>query len=308
MHKSIISLVNKDELKKLNKVDNTLAIYDLIIRVLITVLLLTLVISLHSTSPFWALLAWYLYCIQIHFWGYAGLGHEAYHGKVFSSNNANKLLFWWCSSVTWSNSYFFAKSHNYHHSHTFSDGDHEATSESSWGFINLVFYSLTDVKLLIRRIKYTVFNSVGYFPDGKKIEAKGIVNSAQQVLITNFFILLITYLTSESIIVTLLIGVAPFTATLLNKVLAKSQHHGLKTEDNSDPFNHSRTLKLPKILSFFYANMNYHVEHHLVPSIPYYNLPKLNERLEKDGRKYSISLTSFIKAWVKGEYDKAHAK
>ena len=45
----------------------------------------------------------------------------------------------------------------------------------------------------------------------------------------------------------------------------------------------SRTLILPKFLSFLYANMNYHAEHHFAPSVPYYNLPELHRILSGKG-------------------------
>lgn len=43
----------------------------------------------------------------------------------------------------------------------------------------------------------------------------------------------------------------------------------------------SITLRLPKILSFIYAGMNYHAEHHLLPSMPFYNLEASSNVLKK---------------------------
>ena len=33
---------------------------------------------------------------------------------------------------------------------------------------------------------------------------------------------------------------------------------------------------------FIYLNMNYHIEHHMFPLVPYYNLPKLHEVIKDD--------------------------
>jgi fatty acid desaturase len=36
------------------------------------------------------------------------------------------------------------------------------------------------------------------------------------------------------------------------------------------------------IFRFLYWNMNYHVEHHIFPTIPYHALPKLHEAVKAD--------------------------
>jgi fatty acid desaturase len=33
---------------------------------------------------------------------------------------------------------------------------------------------------------------------------------------------------------------------------------------------------------FIYSNMNYHIEHHMYPMIPYHQLPALHEELKRD--------------------------
>jgi fatty acid desaturase len=36
------------------------------------------------------------------------------------------------------------------------------------------------------------------------------------------------------------------------------------------------------VLRFLYWNMNYHLEHHMFPMVPYYNLPKLHQVIKGD--------------------------
>ena len=54
-----------------------------------------------------------------------------------------------------------------------------------------------------------------------------------------------------------------------------SQH--LMLEDYHDPFKGARTIKAHPIVDFFLCNENYHIEHHLYPSVPWYNLKKVHE-------------------------------
>jgi fatty acid desaturase len=59
------------------------------------------------------------------------------------------------------------------------------------------------------------------------------------------------------------------------------QHGGL-AEDVLDHRLNSRTVYMNPVSRFIYMNMNYHVEHHMFPMVPYYNLPKLHELIKHD--------------------------
>ena len=44
----------------------------------------------------------------------------------------------------------------------------------------------------------------------------------------------------------------------------------------------TRTVKMCALNRFLYWNMNYHVEHHMFPMVPYYRLPELHEEIKHD--------------------------
>ena len=60
-----------------------------------------------------------------------------------------------------------------------------------------------------------------------------------------------------------------------------TQHLGL-AEDVLDHRLNSRTVYMNPIFRFLYWNMNYHVEHHIFPTVPYHALPKLHEAIKAD--------------------------
>ena len=60
-----------------------------------------------------------------------------------------------------------------------------------------------------------------------------------------------------------------------------TQHLGL-AEDVLDHRLCTRTIYMNPVLRFLYLNMNYHLEHHMYPLVPYYELPKLHEELKAD--------------------------
>src|SRR6202035_2554687 len=57
-----------------------------------------------------------------------------------------------------------------------------------------------------------------------------------------------------------------------------TQHLGL-TEDVLDHRLNSRTVYMNPVFRFIYWNMNYHVEHHMFPMVPYYALRKLHSEV-----------------------------
>jgi fatty acid desaturase len=59
------------------------------------------------------------------------------------------------------------------------------------------------------------------------------------------------------------------------------QHGGL-ADDVIDHRLNSRTVYMNPISRFIYWNMNYHVEHHMFPMVPYHALPKLHEMIKHD--------------------------
>ncbi len=52
-----------------------------------------------------------------------------------------------------------------------------------------------------------------------------------------------------------------------------------------DPFTRTRTVTSNRIVSFLMCNLNYHLEHHLCPGIPWYNLQKLHALLQPEYRR-----------------------
>ncbi len=77
------------------------------------------------------------------------------------------------------------------------------------------------------------------------------------------------------------IGLPSFYGAWLVTIFATTQHAGL-AEDVLDHRLNSRTVYMNPIFRFLYWNMNYHVEHHMFPMIPYHALPALHEELKGD--------------------------
>jgi len=57
-----------------------------------------------------------------------------------------------------------------------------------------------------------------------------------------------------------------------------------------------------------YMNMNYHIEHHIFPTVPFYNLPKLHHQIKNQLPEPNVSFISglfeMIPAIIKQSKDK----
>ena len=88
-------------------------------------------------------------------------------------------------------------------------------------------------------------------------------------------------LTAHSILPAMYVGLPPLYGSWLQLVFGLTQHAGLD-EDVLDHRLNSRTVTMNPIFRFLYWNMNYHIEHHMFPMVPYHALPKLHEIIKAD--------------------------
>ncbi|HTR11691.1 MAG TPA: fatty acid desaturase family protein [Roseiarcus sp.] len=86
---------------------------------------------------------------------------------------------------------------------------------------------------------------------------------------------------SGSILPAMYVGLPSLYGSWLQLYFGCTQHLGL-AEDVLDHRLNSRTIYMNPIFRFLYWNMNYHVEHHLFPLIPYHALPKLHAAIKAD--------------------------
>ena len=71
----------------------------------------------------------------------------------------------------------------------------------------------------------------------------------------------------------------PFYGNTILMICTMTQHAGL-AENTKDHRKSTRTVILNPFFSFLYSNMEYHIEHHIFPKIPFYNLKKLHKVIE----------------------------
>lgn len=276
-------------LKHLSRRNNAASVWRLAVHVGAWLATGTAVASLTLSGHWWAwLLA--MPVLMLHgcvttFFGYAGMGHELHHGTVFSSQALNRALFQVVSFLTWNNPVYFRASHSIHHRHTLEAGkDHEVNPapypllEQWWR------YAFVDWAALQRAFHIYKDNTTDHVrgPFGEQAFRRGTPARSALVRTARWHVSIHCGLAVAALAVgfwpwVLLVTLAPFICTWPNRVLAKLQHSRCERVD--DYRHNSRTVLLPAWLALFYWNMNYHIEHHMYPAVPYCKLPALREAL-----------------------------
>ena len=84
-----------------------------------------------------------------------------------------------------------------------------------------------------------------------------------------------------SILPLMLIGLPRLYGAWHHVMTGLLQHGGL-ADNVLDHRLNSRTVYMNPVSRFIYWNMNYHVEHHMFPMVPYHALPQLHEMIKHD--------------------------
>ncbi len=86
---------------------------------------------------------------------------------------------------------------------------------------------------------------------------------------------------TASVLPAMLIGLPRMYGAWHHLVTGLTQHSGL-ADDVVDHRLNTRTVSMNPISRFVYWNMNYHVEHHMFPMVPFHALPRLHDEIKGD--------------------------
>ena len=90
----------------------------------------------------------------------------------------------------------------------------------------------------------------------------------------------------------------PYSLGAWHFVLTGVFQHASLEHDVLDHRLNTRTCYINPISAFIYWNMHYHVEHHMFPMVPYYNLPELHEVLKPQMPKPYNSMWEVYKEMI----------
>lgn len=285
-----LRLLDREAYRRLSKKRDLLAALLLAIRMAFHVALLAGGTLLFAHGHVWAsLLVLIPHFLTWSFLGWAGIGHELFHRSVFTARRPNMWLFRLFSILTWSNYGYFEVTHPQHHRTPLGPNDLEASPQERLSYLGTLALLTVDVAAIWRRVRVLALNAAGKLPKGRfatlfapgSREALQLRNGARAVLAGQALILVASLMLGGPYLAAALC-LAPFCLTFPNRTLAALQHFDLSPDERQGHYEEStRTVVLGPVIGFFYADMNYHLEHHLFPAIPHYNLRAVHDAFRR---------------------------
>jgi len=228
--------------------------------------------------------------------------HECGHGTAFRTPWMNDAVYQVACFMMIRNPVAWRWSHTRHHTDTIVVGrDPEIVATRPPALLRMManFLGIFDTVQGLKTMMLNAFGAIGaqealYIPE---TERKKVFRVARVwLVIYTATIGAAVYL--ESLLPLMLVGLPRLYGAWHHVLTGILQHAGL-AENVLDHRLNSRTVIINPISRFIYWNMNYHVEHHMFPMVPYHALPRLHALLKDDMPAPSRSMWEAYKDVIK---------
>jgi fatty acid desaturase len=229
--------------------------------------------------------------------GLSILMHESNHNLLFKNRQLNRWAGFICGLPSLVSVSAYRTLHLAHHAHTGTHKDPDSMQNSVPKKIPMVIFFY--LFLILGAYLYLIHLVLTSLKLADPAMRRNIL--IEYSLILAVFVLLFAYL---PIHVMLHVWIIPLLiAAQLTNVRGLAEH-GLTTSDNV--FTETRTVKSNRFVSFMMNNLNYHLDHHLFPGVPWYNLPRLHSILSDEykaaGSSVYPSYTAFMFDFLKATW------
>jgi fatty acid desaturase len=219
--------------------------------------------------------------------------HELQHRTVFKSRRLNEWFEKIYAFISWSDYIWYQQSHARHHlstCHRHADGEVVLPVKFSlkrWRvWLGLLAW---DPRTTWERIKLTWRHARGDIrgdwynhvlpADEPALRARH--RGWAQTLLVGHGLLAALFLISGHGFLIAVFTLGTFYCGWLGFLCGVTQHYGLQS-DTPDFRLNTRTFTCSWLTGFYYWNMQYHLEHHMYPAVPFYQLPKLRQAIQHD--------------------------
>ena len=209
--------------------------------------------------------------------------HECGHGTAFRTRWMNSVVYQLACFMIMRDPVVWRWSHTRHHTDTVIVGrDPEVLFTRPPKFVSLVA-NLVGLPDVAHALPNMVQHSAGRLTPSERLfvpdtEHHKVYRTAR-IWIVIYAAVVAVCVATRSIVPAVLVGL-PRLYGCWHMVMCGMLQHGGMAEDVLDHRLNTRSVYLNPISRFIYWNMNYHVEHHLFPMVPYHALPALHEELK----------------------------
>ena len=128
-----------------------------------------------------------------------------------------------------------------------------------------------------------------FIPDTERSK----VIKASRLFVFIFAAVILACICTRSILPAMFLVLPRFYGGFMAQLFNVTQHAGL-AEDVHDHRLSTRTFYTNPVFQWLYSNMNFHIEHHIFPMVPYHQLPKLHAAIRS---QCPVPYTSVWAAW-----------
>jgi Na+-transporting NADH:ubiquinone oxidoreductase subunit F len=211
--------------------------------------------------------------------------HESSHGTAFKTDWMNNVLYEIASFMVLRESTVWRWSHTRHHSDTIIVGRDPEIAVPRPPKIPVLISSFFNYFAFRKYWSTVIRHCTGRLTPEEKTfipdSAVGSITIRAWIYVVIYFAVLATAIIMRSLLPLMYIGLPTFYGAWLMVIYGYTQHAGL-AEDVLDHRLNCRTVHMNRLNRYLYWNMNYHVEHHMFPLVPYHALPKLHELVKAD--------------------------
>jgi Na+-transporting NADH:ubiquinone oxidoreductase subunit F len=219
--------------------------------------------------------------------------HESNHGTAFKTPWLNDALYYLSSFMNLKEPTYWRWSHARHHTDTIIAGrDREIAAMRPPDALRLIanVIGLTDFatvfpSLMRHAVGSLTEEEMTFIPPSeiRRVTLEARIFLGIYALVVAFAIVIGSWLPVVLIILPTVYG------RWLASIVSLTEHAGL-AENVLDHRLNSRTVLANPFMRFIQSNMNFHVEHHMFPMVPYHALPQLHALLRDDMPAPSPSL------------------
>jgi fatty acid desaturase len=211
--------------------------------------------------------------------------HECAHGTPFRTRWMNDIVYKLASFMMMVDPTVYRWTHTRHHTDTLIlglDPEIEVMRPARLARLLANFFGLFSVPVAIRSM---VLHAAGRLTGEERLlipepEQSKVFRTAR-VWLTVYAAAILASVLTASVLPVLLIGGPRLYGAYLAQLYDLTQHSGMG-ENVLDHRLNTRTIYMSRINRFLYLNMNYHVEHHIFPMVPYHRLPELHDEIKHD--------------------------
>lgn len=211
--------------------------------------------------------------------------HECGHGTAFKTAWMNDVVYQFASFLVMRNPVTWRWSHARHHTDTVivgRDAEIAVMRPPDLFKVILNFVGVYDVwyslkALLLNACGVLQEHELSFVPEAE--HKKAVVAARVHILI--YAATIVTAVAMGSFLPLILIG-GPRMYGCWHMLMTGLLQHGGLADNVTDHRLNSRTVLMNPISRFIYWNMNYHVEHHMFPMVPFHSLPQLHDLIKHD--------------------------